>query len=122
MRLMPTSITTAPGLTMSAVTNFGWPMADDQDVGLPRDVGQVARAAVADRDRGVGAAPRCTSMMASGLPTMSLRPTTTTCCPAIGDAVADRASAARRAACRAETAAGPARAGRRFRDETHRRP
>ena len=24
---MPTSITTAPGLTMSAVTNFGWPMA-----------------------------------------------------------------------------------------------
>ena len=42
VRLMPTSITTAPGLTMSAVTNFARPMATIEDVGLPRHRGQVA--------------------------------------------------------------------------------
>ena len=72
---MPTSITTAPGLTMSAVTNFAWPMAT---------IRMSAARVTAGRSRvrlwqTVTVAsppwPRCMSMIAIGLPTMSLRPT-----------------------------------------------
>ena len=47
VRLMPTSITTAPGLTMSAVTKRGAADGDDQHVGAARHGRQVARARVA---------------------------------------------------------------------------
>ena len=55
MRLVPTSITVAPGLTQSALTSSRRPDRGDEDVGSAADLGQVARARVADRDRRVGA-------------------------------------------------------------------
>ena len=80
-RFMPTSTTTAPGRTMSAVRNA---LADghDDNVGRARQSGDVRAAAMADGDGGIGAWPFCMSMSASGLPTMLLRPTMTTCLPA----------------------------------------
>ena len=51
--LIPTSTTTAPGLSIAPVTRPGLPGGDDDDVG-PADVaGEVARPRVADRDRRV---------------------------------------------------------------------
>ena len=47
----------APGLTMSAVTNFARPMATIEDIGRTGDAGQVAAAAVANGHGGVAAGP-----------------------------------------------------------------
>ena len=53
-RLMPTSITTAPGLTISAPTSRGDAHRGDQHVGLAADRGEVAGARVAHGHRRVG--------------------------------------------------------------------
>ena len=49
-RFMPTSITTAPGLTASAPSSRGTPDRGDEDVGPAADRGEVAGARVADGD------------------------------------------------------------------------
>jgi hypothetical protein len=51
---MPTSMTTAPGLTMSAVSVLRPAGGGHHDVGLARVHGDVGRGAVADGDGGVG--------------------------------------------------------------------
>ena len=51
VRLMPTSITTAPSLTQSPWTSRGRADGGDQHVGAAADLGEVARARVADRSR-----------------------------------------------------------------------
>ena len=51
---MPTSITTAPGLTQSASTIRGRPTAAIRTSARAHTAGEVARARVADRDRRVG--------------------------------------------------------------------
>ena len=53
VRLMPTSITTAPSLTQSPRTSRGPADGGDQHVGAAAHLGEVARARVADRDGGV---------------------------------------------------------------------
>ena len=76
---MPTSMTTAPGLTMSAVSTLRLPDGGDDDVGLQRDAPSgPAVALCADGDGGVLG---CSSIRAIGLPTMLLRPMTTACLP-----------------------------------------
>ena len=50
VRFMPTSITTAPGLTVSAPSSFGTADGGDQHVGAAADGGEVAGARVADGD------------------------------------------------------------------------
>ena len=52
-RLIPTSITTAPGLTISPVIRRGATNCRDQDVGATRLGGEVRGAGVADGDRGM---------------------------------------------------------------------
>ena len=47
---MPTSITTAPGLTASAPSSFGTPDGGDEDVGAAADGVEVAGPRVADGD------------------------------------------------------------------------
>ena len=49
VRFMPTSTTTAPGLTMSGVTSAGTPDGGDEHVGVERVPRQVARVRVAER-------------------------------------------------------------------------
>ena len=57
VRLMPTSITAAPGFTMSAVTNFGLPMATMRMSACRVSAGQILGAAVAHGDRRVTSPP-----------------------------------------------------------------
>ncbi len=84
VRLMPTSITTAPGLTMAAVTNLALPMATIRmsawRVMAGRSWVRLWQTVTVASPPG----PRCMSMTAMGLPTISLRPSTTTCAPAMG--------------------------------------
>ena len=54
LRFMPTSMTTAPGLTMSAVSMLRRPTAATTTSAPARVQREVGRGAVADRDRGVG--------------------------------------------------------------------
>ena len=56
VRFTPTSTTTAPGLTISGGDGLRPADGDDEDVGRPRDGGQVGGAAVADGHGGVAAA------------------------------------------------------------------
>ena len=72
----PTSMITAPGLTMSAVRRCACPPRRHHDVGLARG-GRGRRGAVADGH----VALACSSIIAIGLPTMLLRPITTACLP-----------------------------------------
>ena len=53
-RLMPTSMTVAPGLIHSRVTKFGLSDRRDQDIGAARDVGQIARLGMRHGHGGVG--------------------------------------------------------------------
>ena len=91
MRLMPTSITTAPGFTMSAVIRFGRPTAATR-----MSARRVWSARFSERlwQSVTVASPPCprrppivglllASRSASGLPTMSLRPTITAWRPAV---------------------------------------
>jgi hypothetical protein len=80
-RLMPTSMTTAPGLTMSAVTNSGFADRGDEHVGLAGEGGQIGRPEWQMVTVALAQALRCTASRATGLPTMRLRPRTTTCLP-----------------------------------------
>ena len=54
MRLMPTSITAAPGLTAVGAEQLRDADRGDEDVGAAADRGEVAGARVADGDRRVG--------------------------------------------------------------------
>ena len=83
-RLMPTSTTVAPGLTKSGVTN---PAGRWRRPGCRRARDTAARSGVFEWQI-VTVASRCSSSSAIGLPTMSLRPMTTACLPAIGDLLA----------------------------------
>ena len=78
---MPTSMTVAPGRTMSAVTKSARPMAA---------IRMSACRVIAPRSRvrlwqtvTVASRPRRSSSDAIGLPTMLLRPITTACAPAV---------------------------------------
>ena len=51
LRLMPTSMTIAPGLIQSPCTNYGLPTAATSDVRLAHDARQIARRRMADRHR-----------------------------------------------------------------------
>ena len=75
---MPTSITTAPGLIISPVTMRGLPVATTRT--SARRV-WLARSRVFEVQT-VTVALRPSSMIAMGLPTMLLRPTTTASLPA----------------------------------------
>ena len=74
MRLMPTSITTAPSLHHVAGHEPRHADRRDEHVGAPADLGQVARARVAVRHGGVRAPAAAAPI---GLPTSFERPTTT---------------------------------------------
>ena len=50
---MPTSITTAPVLTICGTIRFGLARGDHEDVGEDRELGKIARFGVADADGGV---------------------------------------------------------------------
>ncbi len=84
VRLMPTSITVAPGLTMSAVTNFALPMATMRMSAVRQISGRFLVRLWQTVTVASPPGPRCMSMMAMGLPTISLRPSTTTLAPAMG--------------------------------------
>ena len=94
-RLMPTSMTTAPGLIMSPVTMRGLPVATTRT--SARRV-WLARSRVFEVQI-VTVALRLSSMIAIGLPTMLLRPTTTASlpCQLHPDAVQHRHAPSRRA-------------------------
>ncbi len=77
VRFMPTSMTTAPGLTMSAVTRLRRADGSNHDVGL-RVTAARSRVALWQM---VTVALAASSIMAIGLPTMLLRPMTTACLP-----------------------------------------
>jgi hypothetical protein len=79
-RLMPTSITTAPGLIMAPVTILGLPVATTST--SARFVWN-ARSRVFDVQM-VTVASLASSISACGLPTMLLRPTTTASAPCSG--------------------------------------
>ena len=79
MRLMPTSMTVAPGFTYSAVDQLGPANGGDQDVGLPGDCRQVGSAAVGLTT--VASTPLAPSSSARGRPTRNERPTTTAVLP-----------------------------------------
>src|SRR5256885_1932287 len=72
-RLMPTSMTTAPGFTMLAVTRLGLPAATTRTSAWP----VIAPKSGVLELQMVTVAPFCKSSSAIGLPTMLLRPTTT---------------------------------------------
>ena len=77
MRLMPTSMTIAPSFTMSAVTNFGLPMATTRISAL---AASYFRFFV--REWQMVTVPFfCSSSIAIGFPTMLLLPMTTHCLP-----------------------------------------
>ena len=73
-RFMPTSITVAPGLTISAVMNRGRPMATIKMSALRATAGRSRVRLWQTVTVASPAAPRCISNIAIGLPTMSLRP------------------------------------------------
>ena len=106
-RLMPTSITVAPGLIQSPRTNSGLPIAANKQIGAAADRRQIARLRMRDRHGGVSASSSC----ASGLPTMLERPTTTASSPASDGCTAWQGSRSR-AACTAPAPAGRSRAAR----------
>ena len=81
IRFMPTSITTAPGFTMSPVTISARPAATMRMSARRVCAREIARAAVA-HGHGRVAPPGCTISAAIGLPTMLLRPTITHSAPA----------------------------------------
>ena len=92
-RLIPTSITAAPGRTMSAVISPGLPTAATTmsacRVKWPRSPERLWQIVTVASQPPVpsGGQPsggRWARSRASGLPTMSLRPTITTCLPAVG--------------------------------------
>ena len=78
-RLTPTSITTAPSDTMSAVTNFGRPMATTR-ISAPRVTSARSRVRLCAI---VTVAFASSSSFETGSPTMLLRPITTARLPAI---------------------------------------
>ena len=122
IRFMPTSITTAPGLTMSAVTNRARPIATIRMSARAGDGGEIAGAAVANGHGGVAAgallhqehAPSACRRCRCGPPRRRW--------PRRSECRCAAAVAGRRGACKAGIAAGPARSGRRFRDGRRRRP
>ena len=79
-RFMPTSTTAAPGFTNSRVTNAARPIAATR---MSADAATSGNAAVREWQI-VTVALRCSSIIAIGFPTMSLRPITTARAPAIG--------------------------------------
>src|SRR5205814_4069575 len=86
-QLLPTSTTTAPGLTMSGVTSRGTPAAatstsDRRQTPARYGVRVWATVTVASPPAGLAAVFFCRSIRASGLPTTLLRPTATTSRPA----------------------------------------
>ncbi len=84
VRLVPTSMTAAPGLTMSGVTNFGLPIAAIRiSACLVIDGRSLVRLW---QSVTVAFAPLFAweSMIDSGRPTIWLRPSTTACCPSTG--------------------------------------
>ena len=118
VRLMPTSITTAPALTQSPRTSSGTPDGGDEHVGAAADRGEVARARVADRDGRVGgeqqrARPAC-RRGPSGRPRPPRRPR--------ARRRGGAAAPSRRAACTGAGPAGPWPAGRRRPASARRRP
>ena len=82
--LMPTSMTVAPGLTNSRVTNAGRPIAATRISAVRATAGK----STVREWHTVTVASRCSSSIAIGLPTMSLRPITTACLPFHRDALA----------------------------------
>ncbi len=80
MRLMPTSTTTAPGLIMSPVIIFGFPVATTRMSAIEV---YCLRSRVFDVQIDT-VALRASSINAIGLPTILLRPTTTALQPSIG--------------------------------------
>src|SRR5206468_988265 len=76
-RVIPTSMTTAPGFTIWAVTSLGLPAATTR-MSAWRVI--APRSGVLELQM-VTVAPLCKSRSAIGLPTMLLRPTTTACRP-----------------------------------------
>ena len=64
---MPTSMTTAPGLTMSARERVAPADRGDHDVGLARVQAQVGRGAVAHRDGGIGLQQQQRHRLADGV-------------------------------------------------------
>ncbi len=79
-RLIPTSITAAPGFTNAFVTNPGRPIAATR---ISASAASLGRSAVREWAT-VTVACRCSRSSAIGLPTMSLRPMTSARAPAIG--------------------------------------
>ena len=81
--MVPTSMTTAPSLTMSAVMKRGLPMATMRMSAMRMmssnlSVREFTTVTVASTP-----SPFCIMMLARGLPTMLLRPTITTCLPLV---------------------------------------
>jgi len=79
MRLMPTSMTAAPGLIMSPVIIFGLPVATTS---MSASRVCFARSVVLEVQM-VTVALCCNSNSAIGLPTILLRPITTACLPSM---------------------------------------
>ena len=107
----------APGFTISGVMNPGLPMAATR---------MSAWRVIAPRSRVfewqiVTVAFSCSSSMATGLPTMSLRPTTTACCPLMGRLLRLRISMTP-AGVQGARAGGRPAACRHSPDESRRRP
>ena len=83
IRLMPTSITAAPGFTMSAVISRGLPTAATRMSARRQWSARSAERLWQMVTVASPPGPFAASRSASGLPTMSLRPTITTCRPAV---------------------------------------
>jgi hypothetical protein len=79
---MPTSITTAPGFTMSRRDHARLADRGHQDVGLARHRGEVARLRVAHGDGGAGVEQQQRHRLADDV----RAPTTTACAPSTGTA------------------------------------
>ena len=105
MRLMPTSITVAPGLSQSPRTIFGAADRGDDDVGAADDAGRsrVRRWAMVT----VQLSP--SSSCAIGLPTMFERPITTASCAGEVAELGLEQHAGSRAACRGRSRGKPDR-------------
>ncbi len=78
--VVPTSMTVAPGLTNARVTNAGRPMAATR---MSAPAATAGKSGVFEWQM-VTVASRCSSSIAIGFPTISLRPMITACRPAIG--------------------------------------